>query len=73
VSDRIGLAFAWALGLFFCALTAAIVIYLLVEGLKYVSPHLFVTHPTADRNRDRCADRHGHRAAGRNRDRGLAE
>jgi phosphate transport system permease protein len=47
VSDRIGLAFAWALGLFFCALTAAIVIYLLVEGLKYVSPHLFVTHPTA--------------------------
>jgi len=47
LSDRLGLAVAWALGLFFCAITAAIVIYLLLEGLKYVSPHLLVTHPTA--------------------------
>ena len=47
LSDRLGLAVAWALGLLFCAITAAIVIYLLIEGLKYVSPHLLVTHPTA--------------------------
>ena len=45
-SDRIGLGFAWALGLLFCAITAAIVIYLLVEGITYVRPVLLVTHPT---------------------------
>ena len=45
--DRLGLAFAWALGLLFCAIAGAIVLYLLVEGLKYVRPELFVTHPSA--------------------------
>ncbi|MDX6656313.1 MAG: phosphate transport system permease protein [Solirubrobacteraceae bacterium] len=45
--DRIGLGFAWLLGLLFCAITAAIVIYLLVQGVKYVRPNLFVTHPAA--------------------------
>ena len=43
--DRVGLAFAWFLGLLFCAITAAIVVYLLVQGLRYVRPNLFVTHP----------------------------
>jgi phosphate transport system permease protein len=47
LSDRIGLAFAWALGLLFCAITAAIVIYFLVEGIRYIRPSLLVTHPTA--------------------------
>jgi phosphate transport system permease protein len=46
LSDRIGLGVAWALGLLFCAITAAIVLYLLVQGIKYVSPSLLVTHPT---------------------------
>jgi phosphate transport system permease protein len=46
ISDRIGLAFAWALGLLFCAVAAAIVIYLLVQGIKFVRPNLLVTHPT---------------------------
>jgi phosphate transport system permease protein len=45
--DRIGLAFAWALGLLFCAITASIVIFLLVQGLKYVKLDMFVTHPSA--------------------------
>jgi phosphate transport system permease protein len=45
--DRIGLGFAWALGLLFCAITAAIVIYMLVQGLRYVRPELFTTHPAA--------------------------
>jgi phosphate transport system permease protein len=44
--DRIGLGFAWLLGLAFCAVAAAIVIYFLVEGLKYIRPSLFVTNPT---------------------------
>jgi phosphate transport system permease protein len=47
VRDRIGLGFAWLLGLLFCAIAAAIVIYLLLQGLKYVRPNLFVTHPAA--------------------------
>jgi phosphate transport system permease protein len=47
ISDRLGLAFAWTLGLLFCAIAAAIVIYLLVQGIRYLSPSLFVTHPTA--------------------------
>jgi phosphate transport system permease protein len=45
--DRVGLGFAWLLGLLFCAITCAIVIYLLVQGIKYVRPALFVTHPAA--------------------------
>jgi phosphate transport system permease protein len=45
IRDRVGLGFAWGLGLLFCAITAAIVIYLLVQGIKYVQPSLLVTHP----------------------------
>jgi phosphate transport system permease protein len=45
--DRAGLAFAWALGLLFCAIAAAIVLFLLVQGLKYLSIELLTTHPTA--------------------------
>lgn len=43
--DRAGLAFAWSLGLLFCAIAAAIVVYLLIQGVRYVRPNLFVTHP----------------------------
>jgi phosphate transport system permease protein len=45
--DRIGLGFAWFLGLLFCAITASIVIYMLVQGLRYIRPELFWTHPAA--------------------------
>jgi phosphate transport system permease protein len=45
LQDRIGLAFCWFLGLVFCAIAAAIVLYLLVQGLKYLSPSLLVTSP----------------------------
>lgn len=47
ISDRIGLALAWTLGLLFCALTAAIVIYFLFEGIRYLSPSMLTTNPTA--------------------------
>jgi phosphate transport system permease protein len=47
LSDRLGLAIAWALGLLFCVITAAIVIYFLVEGLRYLRPSLVVTSPKA--------------------------
>jgi phosphate transport system permease protein len=47
LSDRLGLAFAWALGLLFCALTASIILYFLIEGLRYLSIHLLTTNPKA--------------------------
>jgi phosphate transport system permease protein len=43
--DRLGLAAAWLLGLLFCAITAAIVIFLAVQGLRYLSPSLIWTNP----------------------------
>jgi phosphate transport system permease protein len=46
-TDRLGLGFAWFLGLTFLAVTAAIVIYMMVQGIRYVRPELFVTHPAA--------------------------
>jgi len=47
LSDRVGLAICWLLGGLFCAIAAAIVIFMLVQGIKYVRPSLFVTSPTA--------------------------
>ncbi|MGZ4342154.1 MAG: PstA family ABC transporter permease [Solirubrobacteraceae bacterium] len=46
LTDRIGLGFAWVLGLLFCVIVAAIVIYLFVQGIRYVRPNLLVTRPT---------------------------
>jgi phosphate transport system permease protein len=45
LSDRIGLAFCWFLGLLFCAIAAAIVIYMLVKGIQYVRPDLLFESP----------------------------
>ena len=45
LTDRLGLGLAWLLGLLFCAIAAAIVIYFLVEGIRYLSPSLLVTNP----------------------------
>jgi phosphate transport system permease protein len=47
LSDRIGLAICWALGLLFCAIAVAIVAYLLVKGLAYLKPSMLVTPATA--------------------------
>jgi phosphate transport system permease protein len=41
--DRLGLAFCWFLGLLFCAIAAAIVIYLLIKGVQYLKPSMLVT------------------------------
>src|ERR1700761_9234819 len=45
LSARLGLGLAWLLGLLFCAIAAAIVIYFLVEGIHYLRPSLVVTNP----------------------------
>jgi phosphate transport system permease protein len=46
LGDRIGLAICWGLGALFCAIAVAIVLYMLLQGLRYVTPSLLVTHPT---------------------------
>ncbi|HEY2260022.1 MAG TPA: ABC transporter permease subunit [Solirubrobacteraceae bacterium] len=46
--DRLGLGLAWLLGLLFCAVAVAIVLYFLVQGIKYVRPELFVTNPSVN-------------------------
>jgi phosphate transport system permease protein len=47
LSDRLGLATCWALGLLFCAIAAAIVIYLFVQGIKFLRPSMLVTPATS--------------------------
>jgi len=44
-TDRLGLAFAWLVGLLFCVICAAIVIYLLVQGIRYLHPSFLWTNP----------------------------
>ena len=43
LSDRVGLVVCWALGILFCAIAAAIVVYLLLQGIKYVRPWMLWT------------------------------
>jgi phosphate transport system permease protein len=47
LSDRIGLAICWAVGLLFCAIAVAIVIYLMIQGIKYLRPSMLVTPASA--------------------------
>jgi phosphate transport system permease protein len=46
-TDRLGLAICWLLGVLFCAIAASIVIFMMVQGIRYLSPSLLVTSPTA--------------------------
>jgi phosphate transport system permease protein len=45
--DRAGLALCWALGLLFCAIAVAIVVYLLVQGIKFLRPEMLWTPAAA--------------------------
>lgn len=45
VGDKVGVAAAWAAGVFLCLIAAAIVIYMLVRGIQYVSFDLLTEHP----------------------------
>jgi len=47
VRDRIGVVLAWAAGLVLCIIVGAIVIYMLVRGIQYVSLDLIFSHPQA--------------------------
>ena len=67
LSDRIGLAICWALGLLFCAIAVAIVVYLLIQGIKYLRPSMLVT--PADVGLQREPERRLLRRSGRHPDR----
>lgn len=47
LTDRIGLAVCWLLGLAFCAVTVAIVAFLAVQGARYLSLSLLVTNQSS--------------------------
>ena len=47
LSDRIGLAICWALGLLFCAIAVAIVVYLFIKGISYLEPSMLTTPASA--------------------------
>ncbi|HEX3240881.1 MAG TPA: phosphate ABC transporter permease PstA [Solirubrobacterales bacterium] len=47
LSDRIGLAICWGLGLLFCALAVAIVVYLFIQGVKFLRPEMIWTPAAA--------------------------
>ena len=49
-SDRIGLAFAWFLGLLFCVICASIVVYLAIQGIRFLHPDLLWTNPKVAAN-----------------------
>jgi phosphate transport system permease protein len=46
--DRLGYWLCWAAGLALCAIAVAIVLYMLIEGIAYVRPHLLFEHPAAE-------------------------
>jgi phosphate transport system permease protein len=41
--DRAGLAVCWALGILFCAIAVAVIVYLFVQGIKFLKPSMLVT------------------------------
>jgi phosphate transport system permease protein len=43
--DRAFYGLCWAVGISLCLIAAAIVLFMLVKGIAYLSPHLFVEHP----------------------------
>ncbi|MGE5408663.1 MAG: hypothetical protein ACM3NV_08625, partial [Syntrophothermus sp.] len=47
LADRIGLAICWSLGLLFCAIAIAIVVYLLIQGITYLRPSMLTTPAAA--------------------------
>jgi multisubunit Na+/H+ antiporter MnhC subunit len=49
-TDRLAFYACWAAGIALCVIAGAIVIYMLVRGVQYVSFSLLFTHPSADAN-----------------------
>jgi len=43
--DRLFYGLCWAVGIGMCLIAIAIVLFMLVKGISYLRPHLFVEHP----------------------------
>ncbi len=48
LQDRVGYRLAWASGISLCLVAAAVMAYMAVRGVQYLSLDLFVTHPLPD-------------------------
>src|SRR5271155_3341319 len=44
--DRVAYVLCWAAGIGLCVVTGAIVLFMLVKGISYLRPSLFVRSPT---------------------------
>jgi phosphate transport system permease protein len=47
LADRLGYWLCWATGIGLCVIAAAIVLFMLIKGVSYLSPSLFVQSPAA--------------------------
>lgn len=47
LTDRIGIVACWAVGATFCLIAGAIVVFMAVQGVRYLKPELLVTSPSA--------------------------
>jgi phosphate transport system permease protein len=48
--DRLGVAACWTAGILLCLICAAIVIYMLIRGIQYLTPQLLFDHPQPSPN-----------------------
>ncbi|HEY1833907.1 MAG TPA: ABC transporter permease, partial [Solirubrobacteraceae bacterium] len=48
--DRVCYGLCWVAGAMLCLIAASVVLYMLVKGLSYLKPKLFVTSPAASLN-----------------------
>jgi phosphate transport system permease protein len=57
--DRIGVGLCWAAGLALCAIAAAIVIYMLIQGIRFVTIDAIGQHPVTGSTTDAAASTAG--------------
>ena len=71
LADRIGYGLCWATGIGLCLIAAAIVLYMLVKGIAYLRPSLFVQSPAPSLHQSQSGGflRPDRRDADRDRDR----
>ncbi len=48
LADRVAYVLCWTVGIGLCAIAAAIVLFMLVKGISYLSLKLLLTHPNAE-------------------------
>jgi phosphate transport system permease protein len=54
LADRLGYVLCWAAGIGLCLVTGAIVLFMLIKGISYLRPSLFVESPTGIPNQSQA-------------------